>query len=230
MEKKMKIRLADLVLDPALQVRDVNDQTVMKYANAMRTGAQFPPVLVEEGTNRVVCGFHRTMAMRRVYTPEHIVGVESRIYKSELDALRDATRDNATHGLPLTSWDIKRLVLRFNEAGATLDELSGLLNMPLKRLQRMAGMTVVVVGKRGKTEFVETRPLKRGCEHLVGKRISEKAYEAHASHDRGIGGLALVNNLRWRLENGFLDLESPELISGLRVLNEAIARVLASCK
>jgi hypothetical protein len=42
--------------------------------------------------------------------------------------------------------------------------------------------------------------------------------------------LALVNDLRRRLENGFLDLESPELISGLRVLNEAIARVLASCK
>ncbi len=150
--------------------------------------------------------------------------IREHVFKSPLDALRLALADNAQHGLPLTTWDIKRNIARFSAEGASLEELSGLLSMPIKKLEKLGSMTVAVVGKRGKKEL---KPLKRGMECMKGKTVTVEAYKAHEKHDRGVSVLALIRELQHRLEAKWLDLERAEIQDGLKELKTAIEGCLS---
>ncbi len=61
--------LYELVIAPDMQVRDINEQTVNKYVQALHAGAVFPPIDIEAGTCKVVCGNHRVLAMQKLLTP-----------------------------------------------------------------------------------------------------------------------------------------------------------------
>ena len=57
------IEISAIVWDSTIYPRDKwNTSTIERYADAIKAGAQFPPVVVEQGTNRLLDGKHRTEA------------------------------------------------------------------------------------------------------------------------------------------------------------------------
>jgi hypothetical protein len=57
------IKLADIVWDPSLYPRERwNSHTIEVYIDALRSGAQFPPLVLEAETNRLLDGVHRQKA------------------------------------------------------------------------------------------------------------------------------------------------------------------------
>ena len=180
------IRLDEIVIDPTIQVREVEAHTVSKYAASMRSGETFPALLVETGTNRLVCGNHRYFAYKRVLEPSDKVSCEFREFADEADIIRVAARDNATHGRPLDTWDLKRITLKLQRLGDSSEAIAQLLGVPVSKVETWSGMKVVVIGKQGRRVMRHEEPLKRGLEHMAGKEISEEQWTEHALRDLGV--------------------------------------------
>ncbi len=89
--------------------------TVDDYANAMKDGAEFPPIVIfKDGSEFILAdGFHRVMAARRNRAEEITADVRN---GSKTDALRYALSANVTHGLRRTNADKRHSVLLAVEA------------------------------------------------------------------------------------------------------------------
>ena len=103
-----RLSIADLTIDPALQMREtLNDGVIDDYAAALGRGDPFPPIIVfQEGdTYRVADGFHRVNAHKRAQLTHinaeiHVGGFTS--------ALRYALTANAKHGMQRSEGDLRR--------------------------------------------------------------------------------------------------------------------------
>ena len=98
--------VSGLVLDRELSPRErLGSNHVRQLAEALRAGATFPPIVVQRGTSRVVDGFHRVEAHRRVYGREALVEVVEKEYVDDGELFLDAVRLNAAHGSRLAPYD-----------------------------------------------------------------------------------------------------------------------------
>lgn len=106
----MKIPINSLRLDGDTQSRDgVKQEIVNEYAEDMREGAVFPPVVVyDDGESKWLSeGFHRLHAARQVGAQE----IEAEVRQgSKRDAQLNSMRSNATHGARRTNADKRRAV------------------------------------------------------------------------------------------------------------------------
>jgi len=211
----MKIRLMDIVLDPSIQVREVEPFTVSKYVQSMREGAVFPPLLLEEKSNRIVCGNHRYTAYKKILQPESKVEVVLRKFAGEAEIIRTSAKDNATHGRPLDTWDMKRVAARLRDLGDKTEGIAAMFNIPVKKVEQWAGMSVVVIGK-GKSRY--TAPVKHGLEHLAGKTIQAKDYESHKQHDYGIPIKNMAAIITRHLQSRWIASEDVKTVENLQAL------------
>lgn len=106
------VPLAELRRDEALvcRARGVNKSTVAEYAEAMRGGATFPPVVVfrdPKGTHWLADGFHRTAAAELAGLAEIATDVRE---GGRREALLHAASANSAHGLRRTNADKRRAV------------------------------------------------------------------------------------------------------------------------
>jgi ParB-like chromosome segregation protein Spo0J len=107
------LRLADIVADDELQLRAAaSEATVAEYADAITSGAIFPPVIVyrdEDGRHWLADGFHRYGAHKRAGVEEIAVEVRE---GGRREALLCAAGANASHGLRRTQEDKRNAILR----------------------------------------------------------------------------------------------------------------------
>lgn len=107
------VALAALNRDPELACRaaGVSKTTAVEYAEAMKAGALFPPVVVfvdSKGVHWLADGFHRCAAAELAGLAEVAADVRE---GSRKDALLHAASANASHGLRRTNADKRRAVL-----------------------------------------------------------------------------------------------------------------------
>ncbi len=107
------IALETLTRDPELTCRaaGVNKATAAEYAEAMKAGAVFPPVVVfvdQKGAHWLADGFHRCAAAELAELAEVSADVRQ---GSRKDALLYAASANSSHGLRRTNADKRRAVL-----------------------------------------------------------------------------------------------------------------------
>ena len=178
----MKIKLMNIIIDPEIKVRDVDDFTVSTYAEAMRAGSIFPPIIIDQ-KNRLVCGHNRYSAYRRVFGPDYEVSCEVSKFKNDVDLIIQAAGDNSRHGKPLSTWDKKCVSLRLKKHGVTPEKISSVLGVRVGKIEEWAGMTVVVVSPDDRKE---EKPLKRGYEYMAGAKVKERDYVEHTTHDFGV--------------------------------------------
>src|SRR5688572_5167258 len=92
-----KIKISDLVLDFNLYPRnDVSSVNVTSLIDAIEMGDPIPPPVVDKSSKRVIDGFHRVNAYKRLAHQE--IEVTFREYKNEKDMFADAVRLNRAHG------------------------------------------------------------------------------------------------------------------------------------
>jgi hypothetical protein len=220
------IRLDEIVIDPTIQVREVEAHTVSKYAASMRSGETFPALLVEKGTNRLVCGNHRYFAYKRVLEPSDKVSCEFREFADEADIIRVAARDNATHGRPLDTWDLKRITLKLQRLGDSSEAIAQLLGVPVSKVETWSGMKVVVIGKQGRRVMKHEEPLKHGLEHLAGKEIPEDQWTEHVQRDRGVPARQQAMTLTRWISNGWIDESDTRTLEALEELHDSLTTLL----
>lgn len=161
-----RIPLAALVEDfsfyPRFQVDSVH---VARLAEALRAGAEFPPIIADRASRRIVDGFHRRRAYLRVLGDSAVVAVVLRDYSTDADMLLDAIRCNAGHGRRLTPAEEVRAALLAREHKVSLALVADALAVRVEALTGRIERTVA----SGHVEHVVLKPAYR---HLAGEKLT----------------------------------------------------------
>jgi uncharacterized ParB-like nuclease family protein len=105
------LHLTQIVADPAMQGRiSMNEDAVIEYADALKEGMEFPPVLIMDTGDQMLLydGFHRLEAHKRANS-ETIACVIRPGTRS--DAMWLAAAANAKHGVRRTNEDKRKSVM-----------------------------------------------------------------------------------------------------------------------
>lgn len=101
-----EIRLSEVVWDSAIYPREKwNTTTIARYADALEAGAQFPPIILEAETNRLLDGKHRLEAHKNA-SRETINAEWHQVPKGMTPRYYAATL-SAQHGDRLSNADLK---------------------------------------------------------------------------------------------------------------------------
>lgn len=112
MKKPKTLALSSITLDPDIQPRQqINQEVVADYAEAMKQGAMFPPVVVffDGFKYWLADGFHRFLAKQAI--SEQKIATDVR-HGSHRDAKLFAVEINVNHGNQRTNADKHRAVER----------------------------------------------------------------------------------------------------------------------
>ncbi len=201
-EKIEHLKLSSIIEDYDYSVRKtIDSHTVNKYANNMKAGAQFPPLILEAKTKKIVCGFNRFNAYIKVFEPDHEVPVILKNYKSSKELFEEAVKDNTTHGMPLTRWDIQNIICRSEKLGFEFTTISKLLNMPEYTLEKIADKTVLVIDSVGEKEVMPIKSkYKSGIDINKKGEITENEYQKISNHGSGWNIIFHLNQILMNLE------------------------------
>lgn len=213
----MKIEIGKLVFSEMLTgLRNIDAFTVSRYRIAMRSGAVFPRPIINAKTNEIVSGNHTVTAMLAEYGPEHVIEVDAKNYKTEIEIIEDFTRHNVGHGRPLDGWTQRKIAIALTEAGQSDDSVAKLLNVPVAHLHKWGERTVVVLGKDKQREV---KPIKGGV--FVPKGVmTARQYEKHADADIGMTVTALAEQLIMRIQEGWINESDNTEREALMTLHE----------
>jgi len=109
---------------------------VHAYAEEMKAGAEFPPILVGEFEGRliVVDGYHRVGASKELGL-EFIKG-KLKKYKSIVDLVEDSVKANNHHGIRYTPQDKAHIAKLLEEYGLEKQTISSLVRISIDKLDR----------------------------------------------------------------------------------------------
>lgn len=207
--------ISGLILDRELSPRArVGSNHIRQLDEALRAGASLPPIVVERKTSRVVDGFHRVEACRRVYGREALIDAVEKEYTDDAELFLDAVSLNSVHGARLASYDQLRCATIAQSLSIDPARMAGALSV---RPSYIGDLT----SRRSGTE-ISTRspvPLKRTIEHMRGRALTPLQIEANHK----LGGQSqtfYLNQINLLAENDLLDLESEPVRAELRRLEE----------
>ncbi len=217
-EKTKQIKVSELKINEALtELRPINIFTVNKYQQNYRSGAEFPPVIVDSKTKLIVSGNHRATALTNEFGSDHEIAVIYRTYESERELVEDFAKENISHGNPLTSISKKLIMCRLLDLGASTQEIASMFDIPIKRVEKQGeGFKVVTGGKAGFKTKRKILPVKRGPV-IESETITNEQYQEHVNSDLGVTfDKMALQIIRW-CENGWIEKtpENLELCKGL---------------
>ncbi len=212
--------VGELVLDFTIYPRSgINQQHVSNLVEALRTGATFPPVLIEQGTNRVVDGFHRASAIQRVFGDSGTVSVEEREYASEGELFLACMSANATHGQRLTPYDQAKCLVEGEKLGLSEVSIAQALQLTETRLGALRATKIA-------TREGESIAIKHTARHLAGQPLTLKQAETMPK----IAGMKCsfyARQLMAAIEGDLVDTSDRREIEKLWQLKAALDGLLA---
>jgi ParB-like nuclease domain len=158
-----------LVEDMDLYPRGHVDATNARdIADAVRSGALMPPIVVRTGDGAIIDGFHRRRAFLKVHGPLHLVDVDVRAYETDGEAFADAVRWNRAHGRKLNSDDLIKSFERLRGYGYADGAIETIVRIPVAKVERLSLRVAFRPVADGPPETV---PLKGGDGHLAGRTL-----------------------------------------------------------
>ncbi len=225
--KVVSLPLAELVEDMALYPRhEVDEANVAHLTQALKTGDTLPPIVADKESKRIVDGWHRSRAFRRVLGADAVVDVELRSYKSTGEMFLDAVALNATHGRRLDRIDEVRITILGEQYGLDATRIAAALHYPEERIKtlRLRVATVEQPGP-GTVPGTQQLPLKRSMRHLAGSTLTKEQVAAH-SIQAGVSLLLQVRQLHEALANHLVDPNDGRLRDALEALATVLAKYL----
>ena len=167
---EMYMQLDKLIQDREIYPRrNIVENKVNAYADALKIGAIFPAIVVESKnerpTGRILDGYHRYEAFLKLGRKE--IAVRLVECKDQLEAIRQSYLLNVEHGLPYSSIEIKQYVKTAEELGMTIKDIALDINKPEKKVHTM-------IKGFGITSSGNTIALKKGLGHLNQGKVTKK--------------------------------------------------------
>lgn len=234
---KTTIKLADLVEDFEIYPRhSVDSAYVSDLARAIEAGDQLPLIRVDKKTKRIVDGFHRARAWRKVLGRGGEIEADVRSYASEQELLKESIELNARNGRKLDQQDRCRSAILLERHGITLKEISVVLHTTETRVKELLNVRVVLVKPKPAAETdcetappsPEKRPAKPTAYPQPGeppRELSEEQYRVMESSN-GHRTSQTVTQLTRELESGLIEVTAPGLAERLWRLHDVIESVV----
>ncbi len=211
-----QVPVAKIVEDMALYPRHLVDgTTVSSYMEAMQAGATFEPIRLCAKTSRIIDGFHRFRAQRRLGHTEVQAYLET--VKDDADFFLRAVEANARHGRGLARFDHARILQIAKELGIERESVADVLQLRPERLESIAGTQAV-------TASGVLVPLKATFSHMQGRRLTKKQVEVN-ERSGGMRQAFYVNQLIDMLGAGLLNLDDESLMERIGVLTELLLQL-----
>lgn len=153
--KTQVLKISELIFDSNLYPRmKTSWLTAYQYAQAMRSGSTFPPIMVGlfEGKHHVIDGWHRVEALKLLR--EEYIQAQVKSYKDKRDMVAEAIRLNSTHGKPLSGHEKARAIYALKQLNFTREEISSIVKVPIDKLTTFESR--VIYGLDGKPIFLKS--------------------------------------------------------------------------
>ena len=213
----MKVSISKLVLDYNLYPRtQVDAYKVNEICEAMRANITMPPIIVEKKTMRVVDGFHRITAVRKLYGPNAKIEIILKEYASEVAVFCEAMSTNSSHGRGLDKYDKLHSAQIAVTLGMSRDSIACALNLTRQTLDGLLDERVSLEGE----------PLKLTMRHFSGKSMTEEQIAFNRGPAGGMAPLFYVNQIVGLLETNSINWDNERLVARLKYLVELLDKQL----
>jgi hypothetical protein len=180
-------------------------------AESLRAGKTLPPILVEKKTFRVVDGFHRVEAHRRVYGEGAHIQALMKAWPDEQSMMVEMVECNVGHGRSLTTQDKARCIALLEGTGLVPEQIASALHMTPEKVGEMKL-------ERLAQYKMEPIALKRSTSHFAGTDLSEATHDYNniaGGHNQSF----YVNQVIAMLESESVDWANERLITALKKLH-----------
>lgn len=213
-----KVKIATLVEDYNFYPRtQVSGTHVSALAAAMQAGHELPPIQVDRKSKRIIDGFHRTAAHRRLGLEE--IAVEWIDCKNDQELFELAVEANAGHGRPYTPFDRARIQSRAEELGFEIDRVARVLKTPIESLQ------VQRVKAFATDESGGAVPLKRTLAFRAGTVLTPRQVQANSKLS-GMQARFYADQLSELFEADLIDWSNDALVKALERLRGHLTQSL----
>ena len=188
--KAVSIPLASLILDYSIYPRtQIESANVTSIKEAMEAGAEIPPIVIEEGSYRIVDGFHRYTAARKVLGDTGEIDCIVMKFANEGELVLESARLNSAHGARLSPFEKVRFLLKAIELDLSGADIATALNMTEKQAE-------VLLERKTATHKGKKIAIKQGAKAVAGKEVTKKQKEGleHADGMPYLYHLHMVEN------------------------------------
>jgi len=203
MVKTQIVKIGDLIFDKDLYPRmKVGWLTAYQYAQAMKAGSIFPPILVGkcEGKLYVVDGWHRVKA--KEILGEEFIQATIKEYTSERDIFLDAIKANVAHGRPLSVQEKVRLINKLEEMNFTREQISEIVFVPADMVEKLRVRTII--GPNGKPIYLKSVVAKSMTDSTEASEVDMDKFSVRTVKD-------LLSQMIALLEAGIYPLEDEDV-------------------
>ena len=200
--KSILLKISELVFDEEIYPRlKIGWKDAYAYAQAMRAGSVFPPIVVGEfqGKLYVVDGWHRIEA-RKLLREKYVQGCVKR-FELTREMFLEAIKLNSTHGRPLTVQEKARLIYKLSEMKFEPAAISEIVKVPLDKFEVFK--TRVIFGPNGPV-YVKSTVAKAGTDE-------ESALSVDMDKLSGISIPSLLEQLIELLEHDIVPLDNDHV-------------------
>jgi len=215
-DKVMTVQVSELAFDYLIYPRHaIDSHHVREFADTMRAGTEFPSIVVENKTRRIVDGFHRVKATQSVYGDNATITAILRNYPTDKALFLDAAHINSAHGKRLASFDISHCLQIAHRLKIKDEEMAITLSISVDRLAKVQ-LTKTAFGPNG-----QPFPIRRSIGHVGQQRLTKKQY-AGADLMGGQSQVYCVNQVINAIEYNLCPMNNPHFLERLEVLRNLL--------
>ena len=207
-----KIKAGSLVQDFKFYPRaQVDEQHVREMAEAIRAGAQLPPIIIDGKSKRIIDGFHRIRAHQKVGGTAVVVSVNEQEFADDAAMFQAAMTLNSAHGKNLSIYDKTRCLVLAGEMGIERNIVAESLSITIKKADSLLLERLAASGE----------VLKRTMAHMAGEELTE-SQAATNQRAGGMNQLFYINQVVALLESDSIDWERPNVVEQLKKLSQLL--------
>jgi hypothetical protein len=192
----------------------LNNYHVEELIEAIKAGVKLPLIRADKDTLKVVDGWHRIEAFKKLYGDTATIETELIKYGSVAEMFQDAIRLNASHGQSLSVMDEAHCLSKAQEFHLEQAAVATLLNITIERATEIVSNRLAISGEGSVV-------LKGSTAYLAGRNLTKE----QENYNRKAGGMHqsfYINQVIAMLESDAVDWDDTRVVSGLKKLEKLL--------
>jgi len=215
MAKQQLLKIEQVKIDEELYPRaNVDFVTCARYLNALKSGEQFPPIIVAklEEEYYLVDGAHRLQANKN--------NKETHIQTEVLEGLNrqeiflEAVKRNITHGRQFSTYEVTSICITLDKWNMSQEEISEIVRIPATDIKPFVAKRMMRI-----TGTNEEIPLKASLRNLAG---TETGQEIDQKGLIGARQVQLISSLNFLFKRDLIDTENKLVKRELKKLHKSL--------
>ncbi len=214
--KQRLMKISEVKIDDKLYPRThVDFITGARYYNALKSGANFPPITVakRDGKFILIDGAHRLKAHEQCGETH----IQAQVFEglSDKQIYIEAIKANVTHGRQFGTNEITQIAITLQDWNMSLDEISTIIRIPADKISPFVAKRMTRISETGH-EFALKKPL----QVLAQAEVSEKDnIEETQQKLSGVAQIRIVDTLNTLLKHNWIE-DSEVLHAKLKKLHK----------